>query len=120
MPDSAMQWLTWANVPPHAPCQPCASQWLTHRTLTTQPGLSARCRDPLVIGEGDARSFKTSIVFSLGEGPGQLFKALSVFALRDIDMTKIESRPLRTKPLVLLKVCCGPAAAPSPGGWGRE
>lgn len=48
-----------------------------------------------------ASDFKTSVVFSVPEGPGQLFKALSVFALRELDMSKVESRPMRSNPIQL-------------------
>jgi prephenate dehydratase len=50
------------------------------------------------VSAADDSLWRTSVVFSTRNMPGALFRALSAFALRDLNLTKIESRPLRGKP----------------------
>lgn len=51
-------------------------------------------RDPVAPTGSD----RTSIVFGAKDIPGALFKSLSIFAIRDINLKKLESRPSKEAP----------------------
>ncbi len=54
---------------------------------------------------------KTSLVFVTKNVSGALFRCLSAFALRDISLTKIESRPLKGRPFeyrFYVDICAAP------------
>ncbi|MEM2233456.1 MAG: prephenate dehydratase, partial [Nitrososphaerota archaeon] len=55
----------------------------------------------LVMGRealGAPRRPKTSVIFSVPHRAGALFRGLEPFAVREINLTKIESRPTRARP----------------------
>jgi prephenate dehydratase len=54
-----------------------------------------------VVGRGDppaATNCKTTLVFAVPNTPGSLYHALGEFANRNINLTKLESRPRRNRP----------------------
>lgn len=62
-----------------------------HRNYTRFLVVNSRAAEPV-------DPAKTTVVYALDHIPGALFKSLGVFAMRDINLLKIESRPLSGRP----------------------
>ena len=46
----------------------------------------------------DVPKNKSSLIFSVSDQPGSLYEALKIFAERQINLVKLESRPIHSKP----------------------
>ncbi|HET7437658.1 MAG TPA: prephenate dehydratase [Thermoanaerobaculia bacterium] len=67
------------------------AQNFTRFLLLTHASRSLPVQEP-------ARRWKTSLVFRVPNQPGSLHRALGAFAMFDIDLAKIESRPVEGRP----------------------
>lgn len=68
-----------------------------HAQNFTRFVLAAPDGAPLTVAESPRR-WKTSLLLRVADKPGALFRALGAFALREIDLCKIESRPIEGRP----------------------
>lgn len=73
---------------------------ILEREIEDQPVNSTRF---FVVGHDSApynpdQSQKTSVVFAVGHQPASLYHCLGVFAEQQINLTKLESRPMRSRP----------------------
>ncbi|MEO8035275.1 MAG: prephenate dehydratase domain-containing protein, partial [Acidobacteriota bacterium] len=81
-----------------------ASEIEDHAENFTRFLLLARPEDIVALDAAGFRSFdreaslKTTVLFRTPNKPGALFRALAAFALRDINLTKLESRPIAGRP----------------------
>lgn len=69
------------------------AQNYTRFLLLSQPGLVREIKR-----HEEHTRWKTSIVFRVPNKPGALFRALGAFAILEIDLTKVESRPVEGRP----------------------
>ena len=69
-----------------------------HARNFTRFVLAAPAHAALPLADGPARRWKTSLLLRVANKPGALFRALGAFALREIDLAKIESRPIEGRP----------------------
>lgn len=69
------------------------AQNYTRFLLLAQPDLARE-----IERQEEQKRWKTSIVFRIPNKPGALFRALGAFAILEIDLTKIESRPVEGRP----------------------
>lgn len=67
-----------------------------HRENYTRFLLLSKPEERIAVQSGGAP--KTSLLFRTPNRPGALFRALAAFALRDVNMSKIESRPIVGRP----------------------
>jgi prephenate dehydratase len=73
------------------------AQNYTRFLLLAQPDLQREIQR-VATSSKEHTHWKTSIVFRVPNKPGALFRALGAFAILEIDLTKVESRPVEGRP----------------------